>query len=167
MWTALQEYHLPGLKTVLELHSGVLKSAESCVSWMWLHYLLIPAFYACLCQLDQQLQHVGDALSGNGGRGHNVDILPRVRVLPVQRDVEPLLVQIQNRALQVLLEFCLHVGLLGRQRVLDGRVRVGRPFEQPVNLHSTWSIRPSVKCSNPSQAGLQGRLHCFTQPDQP
>lgn len=65
-----------------------------------------------LGELDEKLEHVGDALARDGGGGHNVVIVVHIRVLPVQRHIEALLVEVQDALPQALLKLCLDVRLL-------------------------------------------------------
>jgi len=69
--------------------------------------------------------------SHQGGRAC---ALAPVGVLPVERHVEALLVQVERGLLQALVELGAHVRLLARERLLDGRVGHRVPVKQPVHL---------------------------------
>ena len=87
-----------------------------------------------LCEVHQELQHVRQALPGDGAGGNHVDILALVGVLPVQGHVQALLVQVQHGLPQALVELAPDVLLLAVEGLLDGRVCLGLPVEQAVNL---------------------------------
>lgn len=62
------------------------------------------------------------SLTGDGRRRNNVDELPWIWILPVQRHVEALLVEVQDGFLAALCKLLLDVLLLLSQRLLDGCV---------------------------------------------
>ena len=87
-----------------------------------------------LGELDEELEHVRDALAGDGRGGHNIHILTRVRILPVQCHIQALLIQVQNALLQPLLELGHHVRLLPVERLPDWGVLDALPLKQAVHL---------------------------------
>mmetsp|Transcript_18383 Transcript_18383/g.46452 ORF Transcript_18383/g.46452 Transcript_18383/m.46452 type:complete len:737 (-) Transcript_18383:1874-4084(-) len=87
-----------------------------------------------LRELDHELQQVGDALARDGGRGHHVDVLAGVGVLPVQGHVQALLVELQEHLRRALLKLGHDVLLLALERVAHGRVGQRLPVVQAVNL---------------------------------
>ena len=90
--------------------------------------------HECLGHLDEDLHQVRDTLARDGGRRHDVDKLPGVLVLPVEGDVETLLVELQGHLRHPLLELLDALGLLAIERVHDGRVLDGVPLVDAVDL---------------------------------
>ena len=89
-----------------------------------------------LCELHNQLEHVRDPFPSDGRGRHNVDVLPGVRILPVQGNIQALFIQVENCPLQILLVLANDMRLLLLQGVLDCCICNALPLEQPVYLHS-------------------------------
>ena len=90
-----------------------------------------------LCEINQQLQHVWQALASDGAGGDHVHILALVWVLPVQCHIQALLIQVQHRLLQPLIKLTLDMLLLAVQALLNGGVCLSFPVKEPVNLQSS------------------------------
>ena len=87
-----------------------------------------------LCELDQELQQIWYALASNRRGGHYVDVFSYVRVLPVQSNIQPLLIELKHGSLHPVPELCRCVFALLIKGLLHRGIFSALPGIQPVHL---------------------------------
>jgi len=93
-----------------------------------------PVAHPLLSEVDQQHDHIGDALAGVRRRWHQRDVLGKALVLIIQNGIETLLGKGKDSVLDPMLELPLDRWFLFRKGILEGVVRCCFPSVYTIDL---------------------------------